>query len=91
MQAQVQARLQVYHTATNEHTKHVCVCVCACWLAGMRACVRVGTRACVRGVSQTGANSSAKKCLSSAKLRSTDSVSPRAVLSRVRPRYRHLL
>jgi hypothetical protein len=31
------------------------------------------------------------KCLSSAKLRSTDSVNPRAVLSRVRPRYRHLL
>ncbi len=30
-------------------------------------------------------------CLSSAKLRSTDSVNPRAVLSRVRPRYRHLL
>jgi hypothetical protein len=28
-------------------------------------------------------------CLSSAKLRSTDSVNPRAVLSRVRPRYRH--
>ena len=27
-------------------------------------------------------------CLSSAKLRSTDSVNPRAVLSRVRPRYR---
>jgi hypothetical protein len=27
-------------------------------------------------------------CLSSAKLRSTDSVDPRAVLSRVRPRYR---
>ena len=31
------------------------------------------------------------ECLSSAKLRSTDSVNPRAVLSRVRPRYRHLL
>jgi hypothetical protein len=30
-------------------------------------------------------------CLSSAKLRSTDSVNPRAVLWRVRPRYRHLL
>ena len=30
-------------------------------------------------------------CLSSAKLRSTDSVNPRAVLSRVRPRYRPLL
>ena len=30
-------------------------------------------------------------CLSSAKLRSTDSVNPRAVLSRVLPRYRHLL
>jgi hypothetical protein len=30
-------------------------------------------------------------CLSSAKLRSTDSVNPRAVLSRVRPRCRHLL
>ena len=30
-------------------------------------------------------------CLSSAKLRSTDSVNPRAVLSRLRPRYRHLL
>jgi hypothetical protein len=30
-------------------------------------------------------------CLSSANLRSTDSVNPRAVLSRVRPRYRHLL
>ena len=30
-------------------------------------------------------------CLSSAKLRSTDSVNPRSVLSRVRPRYRHLL
>jgi hypothetical protein len=30
-------------------------------------------------------------CLSPAKLRSTDSVSPRAVLSRVRPRYRPLL
>jgi hypothetical protein len=30
-------------------------------------------------------------CLSSAKFRSTDSVNPRAVLSRVRPRYRHLL
>jgi hypothetical protein len=29
-----------------------------------------------------------KSCLSSAKLRSTDSVNPRAVLSRVRPRYR---
>ncbi len=29
-------------------------------------------------------------CLSSAKLRSTDSVNPRAVLSRVRPRYRPL-
>jgi hypothetical protein len=31
------------------------------------------------------------QCLSSAKLRSTDSVNPRAVLSRVCPRYRHLL
>jgi hypothetical protein len=30
-------------------------------------------------------------CLSPAKLRSTDSVNPRAVLSRVRPRYRPLL
>ena len=30
-------------------------------------------------------------CLSSAKLRSTDRVNPRAVLSRVRPRYRPLL
>jgi hypothetical protein len=30
-------------------------------------------------------------CLNSAKLRSTDSVNPRTVLSRVRPRYRHLL
>ena len=30
-------------------------------------------------------------CLSSATLRSTDGVNPRAVLSRVRPRYRHLL
>jgi hypothetical protein len=30
-------------------------------------------------------------CLGSAKIRSTDSVNPRAVLSRVRPRYRHLL
>jgi hypothetical protein len=30
-------------------------------------------------------------CLSPAKLRSTDSVNRRAVLSRVRPRYRHLL
>ena len=30
-------------------------------------------------------------CLSSAKIRSTDSVNPRAVLSRVRPRSRHLL
>jgi hypothetical protein len=29
-------------------------------------------------------------CLSSANLSSTDSVNPRAVLSRVRPRYRHL-
>ena len=28
------------------------------------------------------------ECLSSVKLRSTDSVNPRAVLSRVRPRYR---
>ena len=32
-----------------------------------------------------------RACLSSAKLRSTDSVNPRAVLSRVRPRCRHLL
>jgi hypothetical protein len=31
---------------------------------------------------------SPRVCLSSAKLRSTDSVNPRAVLSRVRPRYR---
>ncbi len=30
-------------------------------------------------------------CLRSPKLRSTDSVNPRSVLSRVRPRYRHLL
>ena len=30
------------------------------------------------------------RCLSSVKLRSTDSVNPRAVLSRVRPCYRHL-
>jgi hypothetical protein len=34
---------------------------------------------------------SEEHCLSSAKLRSTDSVNPRAVLSRVRPRYRPLL
>ena len=32
-----------------------------------------------------------EECLSSAKLRSIDSVNPRAVLSRARPRYRHLL
>jgi hypothetical protein len=35
--------------------------------------------------------STKKRCLSSAKLRSTDCVNPRTVLSRVRPRYRHLL
>jgi hypothetical protein len=35
--------------------------------------------------------SSCTKCLNSAKLRSTGSINPRAVLSRVRPRYRHLL
>jgi hypothetical protein len=32
-----------------------------------------------------------RRSLSSANLRSTDSVNPRAVLSRVRPSYRHLL
>jgi hypothetical protein len=30
-------------------------------------------------------------CLRPVKLRSTDNINPRAVLSRVRPRYRHLL
>jgi hypothetical protein len=43
------------------------------------------------GLSEAGVKCSAALCLSSAKLRSTDSVNPRAVLSRVRPRYRHLL